>query len=274
MKNLSLVNRKNIYFHILNGFIVVTLFFGFISCKSKPEEIEELPPVVEVIETEEKVVNPWDLLNDTDKLIYSISAPFFYTNDLCLTTFDGSFDAVSMEDEELRNKANGELIEKSKKLLKSTAYLDSKEKIKNYALKLTSEGNNGEYYTLQHLYELDGDKNFNPTQKKKLQYALANKDNFGKNPLKAWDIARFITCLRWGVGGNFFSEDEARKYIIPILEDVKERYTSWDDFMVSFLRGAEFYDLKNDSFPKNSTKQKETVEKLRSVIPTASVKFD
>lgn len=274
MKNLSLVNRKNICFHILNGFIVVTLVFGFISCKSKPEEIEELPPVVEVIETEEKVVNPWDLLNDTDKLIYSISAPFFYTNDLCLTTFDGSFDAVSMEDEELRNKANGELIEKSKKLLKSTAYLDSKEKIKNYALKLTSEGNNGEYYTLQHLYELDGDKNFNPTQKKKLQYALANKDNFGKNPLKAWDIARFITCLRWGVGGNFFSEDEARKYIIPILEDVKERYTSWDDFMVSFLRGAEFYDLKNDSFPKNSTKQKETVEKLRSVIPTASVKFD
>lgn len=274
MKNLSLVNRKNICFHILNGFIVVTLFFGFISCKSKPEEIEELPPVVEVIETEEKVVNPWDLLNDTDKLIYSISAPFFYTNDLCLTTFDGSFDAVSMEDKELRNKANGELIEKSKKLLKSTAYLDSKEKIKNYALKLTSEGNNGEYYTLQHLYELDGDKNFNPTQKKKLQYALANKDNFGKNPLKAWDIARFITCLRWGVGGNFFSEDEARKYIIPILEDVKERYTSWDDFMVSFLRGAEFYDLKNDSFPKNSTKQKETVEKLRSVIPTASVKFD
>lgn len=274
MKNLFIFNRKNISFHILNGLMVVTLLISFVSCKSKPEEALETPPATEVSKPEEKVVNPWDLLNDTDKLIYSISAPFFYTNDLCLTSFDGSFDVVSMKDEELRNKANGELLEKSKKLLKNTAYLDSKEKIKNYALKLTSEGNNGEYYTLQHLYELDGDKNFNPTQKKKLQYALANKDNFGKNPLKAWDIARFITCLRWGVGGKFFTENEARKYIIPILEDVKERYESWDDFMVSFLRGAEFYDLKNESFPKNSTKQKETVEKLRSVIPTASINFD
>lgn len=263
------LNQKLCFLLIICG-IICTI----ISCKSKPEKVEETSPVIEVLIPETKIVDPWDLLNNTDKLIYSISAPFFYANDLCLTSFDGSFDTVSMADEELRNKANGELLEKSKKLLKTTAYLDTKAKIKNYALKLTTEGNNGEYYNLQHLYELDGDKNFTPIQKKKLQYILSNKDNFGKNPLKAWDIARFITCLRWGVGAKFFTETEAKKYIIPILEMVKEKYKNWDDFMVSFLRGAEFYDLKNQSYPKNSNKQKETVEKLRLIIPTVSINFD
>ncbi|NLM00435.1 MAG: DUF1266 domain-containing protein [Treponema sp.] len=254
--------------YILITILSIIFILIFTACKTKPEQIVSSTPV-----SEKEKINPWDLLSETDRLIYSISMPFFYANDLCPTTFSGIFDENYIENETERNKINSTLEEKSKKLLNITANLDTKSKTKNYALKLTSEGNNEEYYTLQHLYELDTDKNFSTAQKRKLQYALLYKDAFGKNPLKAWDYARFITCLRWGVGAKFFTENEARNYINPVLEDIKKMYSTWDEFMESFLRGAEFYDLKNENFPENSTRQKHTVQKIRAIIPLEKIKF-
>ncbi len=77
----------------------------------------------------------------------------------------------------------------------------------------------------------------------RLFFARDMQVRLGEKGIEAWDKGREITLLRWGTAIGIIGEKEAYERVAPIVETLKNDYTSWEDYMAHYIIGREYYGL-------------------------------
>ena len=93
------------------------------------------------------------------------------------------------------------------------------------------------------------------TKYNRFRYVSANWSSYYSRTLKAWDLGRIISLLRWGYNVGFLQEKEAWDMISYYAELTQPMYNSWRDYGNDYLLGRLFW---ASGFGEEETYQRRT----------------
>lgn len=66
-------------------------------------------------------------------------------------------------------------------------------------------------------------------------------EEYGPEAIDGWDYSRAVYLPSMYYLAGFYTEDEAKEKSLEIAKIIQDEFTSWDDFMDSYLRGYEYW---------------------------------
>ena len=106
-----------------------------------------------------------------------------------------------------------------------------------------------------------------------MYYLNSKKDLLGEHDGDAWIAARRIAVLRWGMGAGYISEEEAAELIIPIVEQIKDAYTSFEDFHSHWLACYCYSFFEKDEVNATIDRLVKVMDSARAYIPFEKLAF-
>ena len=76
-------------------------------------------------------------------------------------------------------------------------------------------------------------------------YTKALTKKWGEAGIRAWDLCRAVTLVRWGYTAGYVTYGEAMELLEPAAEELAERFSSWDQVYENFLEGY-YWCLRED----------------------------
>ncbi|MGD8453372.1 MAG: DUF1266 domain-containing protein [Phycisphaerae bacterium] len=80
-------------------------------------------------------------------------------------------------------------------------------------------------------------------------FVWVNLDEFKDGHIVAWDLARLIDVVRFGVTAEYLREAESWPLILRVAERIQGAYRSWDELGRNFALGAVYWLKGVDSRP-------------------------
>ncbi len=90
---------------------------------------------------------------------------------------------------------------------------------------------------------------------------------------EAWIAARKIAVIRWGLGAGYISEKEAVELIIPIVEQVKNDFSSFEDFNAHWIACYCFNFFEKDEISVTIDRLVKATQAARAYIPFERLAF-
>lgn len=87
------------------------------------------------------------------------------------------------------------------------------------------------------LGELGGDASAGPY----LAQGFYDYIEFGPTAIDAWDYSRAVSLLGWYYLAGYYTETEALDKALEVAQTIQKKFTSWDDFNKSYLRGYSYW---------------------------------
>lgn len=183
----------------------------------------------------------WDKLSEVEQYAIAFSSNLFQINNLYHLDFSGktAFNEYAADPKEL--------------LSESWGITDYKSLIEMF-YSLEEYGHSGAYKMLSNLLDKYPDKNvfeiailehLEILDITRLMYVRDTRAKEGPRGIEAWDRGREITILRWGIACGYISKNEALELMLPVIEKLKNDYTSWTDYIEHYWIGRGFYYLYN-----------------------------
>ncbi len=107
----------------------------------------------------------------------------------------------------------------------------------------------------------------------RLFFVRDSRDAAGIRGIEAWDEGREITIMRWGIASGYITEEKAKKLLKPVIERIKNDYSSWRDYSEHYWLGRQFYALYDCSQAKKSGEAIYSDYMARAYVPLDSIKF-
>lgn len=95
----------------------------------------------------------------------------------------------------------------------------------------------------------------------------------GKHDIEAWDDGRALTLLRWGIYVDYIDYEEAMALSIPIVNKIRDNYTSWEDFMAHYIAGRCFWGLTDSDYKNLAEASVKAAKDTRSYVPCEKLIF-
>ncbi|MBO4507625.1 MAG: DUF1266 domain-containing protein [Spirochaetaceae bacterium] len=95
----------------------------------------------------------------------------------------------------------------------------------------------------------------------------------GKHGIEAWDEGRSLTLLRWGINFGYISADEAMALSVPIINKIRDNYTSWEDFMAHYIAGRCFWGLSDSDYKNLADASVDAAKSTRAYVPYEKLYF-
>ncbi len=169
-----------------------------------------------------------------------------------------------------------------KELLKESWGISNHDELVEMFNSLEEYGHSGAYAAIldliqknpgKSLIQISQDEGLSITDTSRLFFVNEMKDVLGAHGLEAWDQAREITILRWGIGSGYISEDEVKALIEPVVAKIRQNYTSYEDFICHYIAGRQFYGLYEGNYRELAEKAKTASENAYAYIPINEIKF-
>ena len=147
---------------------------------------------------------------------------------------------------------------------------------------LEEYGHSGAYKELSELLDKYPDKNvyeiavlehLDILDITRLMYVRGTRENTGPHGIEAWDRGREITILRWGIASGYISKEEALQLIEPVIEKLKNDYSSWTDYIEHYIMGRGFYALYNYTQKEKRDEAVSSDLQARAYVPLDEIKF-
>ena len=140
--------------------------------------------------------------------------------------------------------------ERCKFILKDSWNITNYDQLMAQVLDLMANGQNKSYTFLSEL--VDKNKGLSPIEiiKKecltsyegvRLFYVCQVKDRLGILGINAWDYARCLNLLRWGISAGYITEEEALQHAEAAVDFLTQQYQTWDDFFAHYIAGRQFF---------------------------------
>ena len=101
----------------------------------------------------------------------------------------------------------------------------------------------------------------------------AMKDKLGKHGIEAWTQARSISIIRWGIGAGYISQEEGYSLIEPVVKEIIDNYTCFDEFIAHWVAGYCFNAVYDSTCPECTEILIEAIDEARAYIPFEELKF-
>lgn len=101
----------------------------------------------------------------------------------------------------------------------------------------------------------------------------ALKDKLGKHGIDAWTQARSISIIRWGIGAGYISDREGYDLIEPVVKEIINNYTCFDEFIAHWVAGYCFNAVYDSTCPECTDILLKAIEEARAYIPFEELKF-
>lgn len=147
---------------------------------------------------------------------------------------------------------------------------------------LEEYGHSGAYKTLSDLLDKYPDKtpvqiavleNLSVLDTSRLNFVKDTRAVLGKHGIEAWDAGREISIMRWGISCDYISSDEAMKYILPVINRIKQDYVSFEDYICHYIIGRQFYGLYNGNYQTMAQNSKDAALRAYAYIPFDELNF-
>ncbi len=121
--------------------------------------------------------------------------------------------------------------------------------------------------------ELGIRENFSVTSVSRMYFVQDKKDVLGKHALEAWIDARRISILRWAIGADYISQEEALSLITPIVKKIKDDYSSFDEFIAHWIAGYCFNAVYDSTCPDCTESLIAAIKSAGAYIPFEELAF-
>ncbi len=211
----------------------------------------------------------WYSLPEAEKYAIAFSSNLFETNGQFHLDFGNHYEF-------------GNTVGYGKKTLNQSCGINSYSSLMKMVNSLLEEGHSKAYNDLLDLLKKYPHKSVLKIAKKehldilsisRLYWVAEMKDKLGSHGIEAWDEGRVITWIRWSVGAGYISYDEAINLIVPIIDNIRQNYNSWDDYMAHYIAGRSFYSLSSSKYKNNMTESLAAVKTCRAYIPYETLTF-
>ena len=184
--------------------------------------------------------------------------------------------------------------ERCRFILKDSWEITNYEQLIAQVTDLTVSGQNKSYMFLAEL--IDKNKGLSPIEiiKKeclnsyegvRLFYVCNVKDRLGFAGIEAWDYARSLNLLRWGISAGYITEEEALQLSEAIVDYLIQVYATWDDFFAHYVAGRQFFSVTDGKAKEYAQAAVDSCKKVMKKIDfenlplsgtpeTALLKFD
>ena len=95
----------------------------------------------------------------------------------------------------------------------------------------------------------------------------------GKHGIEAWDDGRALTLLRWGIYLGYIDYEEAMALSIPIVNKIRDNYSSWEDFMAHYIAGRCFWGLSDSDYKNLAEASVKAAKNTRAYVPCEKLYF-
>ena len=147
---------------------------------------------------------------------------------------------------------------------------------------LESYGHSGAYKALSDLLDKHPGKtpvqiasleNLSVLDTARLNFVKDTRGLLGEHGIEAWDEGREISIMRWGISCDYISSNEAMKYILPVINRIKENYVSFEDFICHYIIGRQFYGLYDGDYERLAKNSKDAALRAYAYIPFNDLNF-
>ena len=121
--------------------------------------------------------------------------------------------------------------------------------------------------------QLSADEGLSVLDTSRLYFVNEMKDRLGSHGIEAWDQAREITIIRWGLGAGYISADEAKALIEPVIARLRKNYLSYEDFICHYIAGRQFYGLYDGDYQSLADGAIKASKTARAYIPFNEISF-
>lgn len=130
-----------------------------------------------------------------------------------------------------------------------------------------------EKYPKLSVIEIGKKEELTVTDVSRMYFVKDKKEVLGRHNLEAWIDARRISIIRWGIGAGYISLSEGTKLIKPIVTDIKNNYSSFEDFIAHWVAGYCFNEVYSSTCPECTEKLLKAIETARAYIPFEELSF-
>ena len=107
----------------------------------------------------------------------------------------------------------------------------------------------------------------------RMYFVQDKKDLLGKHALEAWIDARMISILRWSIGAGYIPYDEAMELIVPIVNRIKDDYSSYEEFIAHWIAGYCYNAVYDSTCPDCTEELIAAIKTARAYIPFEELPF-
>ncbi|MCQ2579081.1 MAG: DUF1266 domain-containing protein [Treponemataceae bacterium] len=75
----------------------------------------------------------------------------------------------------------------------------------------------------------------------RLYFASEIQNILGEHGLLAWNNGQMLAILRWSIAAGWLTEKEALNLAKPLINEIINAYTSWEDYAVHYAFGSTFF---------------------------------
>lgn len=111
------------------------------------------------------------------------------------------------------------------------------------------------------------------TDVSRMYFVKDMKEVLGRHNLEAWIDARRISIIRWGIGAGYISLSEGTKLIKPIVADIKNNYSSFEEFIAHWVAGYCFNEVYSSNCPDCTKALLKAIDTARAYIPFEELPF-
>lgn len=76
---------------------------------------------------------------------------------------------------------------------------------------------------------------------KSLAHCFMQYQAYGPTSIDGWDYSRALSLLGWYYIAGFYTESEALDKALEISKELQGKFSSWDEFIESYMRGYEYW---------------------------------
>lgn len=81
-------------------------------------------------------------------------------------------------------------------------------------------------------------------------------EKLGSTQIMAWNYGNALEILRWSIGAELITEEEAKELAAPFINSILNSFASYEDYLCHYILGAGFDSCKNYNDLSETTDQK------------------
>lgn len=126
---------------------------------------------------------------------------------------------------------------------------------------------------LEKLFDYCDANNFDFEDTLQILYVYDRKNVIGKHGIKAYNQACNIQKIRYAVAENIISYEEGLELVEPIVDDIVNCYSSYEDFFAHFISGITFVNLNTKDYRQTESDYINTYSNIYDYISLNEVEF-
>lgn len=218
---------------------------------------------------EDEYRQTWDSLAEYEQFAIACSSNIFERNNQFHLDFSNKV---------LRNKKSKEGID----VLNENWGINNSDDLMKAFNELTEGEQNAAYVKLKALLEkypeatvieIGEKEELTVTEVSRLYFVKEMQGLLGIHNIEAWIDARRISIIRWGIGAGYISLSQGTHLIKPIVREIKNNYSNYEDFFAHWMAGYCFNEVFSSTCPECTEKLIAANDAARAYIPFEELPF-